>query len=321
MTIIAPGIRFRISASRLAAGRRDGRPRRREPRRADRSRPDQHAPRAARAAGARRPGPRRRRGDPSHAHPPRSRRRLRDDPPRASGHHRLRPRARRAASDQPGKAAQQRDTTVRQRDGPVVGSIRAGPQANVRALAGGETVTAGGHTLQSAYTPGHASHHLAYFDEPSRIAFVGDVAGVSLPPAHVILPPTPPPDVDVEAWEASVDKILRLAPRGAVRHPLRPEGESGDPPAGADGASARLGAAGEGPDGRRAERGRAADAVRAAGRPRAAALGVGPPRRSATGWRSASSRATTGLSATGRRRPSAPPAERHGPAAIAPRAA
>jgi len=80
------------------------------------------------------------------------------------------------------------------------------------ALAGGEVVTAGGHTLQTAYTPGHASHHLAYFDEPSRIAFVGDVAGVSLPPAHVIVPPTPPPDIDVEAWEASAEKILAWHP-------------------------------------------------------------------------------------------------------------
>jgi glyoxylase-like metal-dependent hydrolase (beta-lactamase superfamily II) len=92
------------------------------------------------------------------------------------------------------------------------GSFEAVPQANIRALAGGETVEAGGHSLQSAYTPGHASHHLAYFDAPSRIAFVGDVAGVSLPPAHVILPPTPPPDVDVEAWEQSIDKVLAWHP-------------------------------------------------------------------------------------------------------------
>ena len=92
------------------------------------------------------------------------------------------------------------------------GAFEPVPQANIRALAGGETVTAGGHTLQTAYTPGHASHHIAYYDEPSRIAFVGDVAGVSIPPAHVIVPPTPPPDIDVEAWEASVEKILAWHP-------------------------------------------------------------------------------------------------------------
>jgi glyoxylase-like metal-dependent hydrolase (beta-lactamase superfamily II) len=92
------------------------------------------------------------------------------------------------------------------------GAFEPVPQANIRALAGGEAVTAGGHTLQTAYTPGHASHHLAYYDEPSRIAFVGDVAGVSIPPAHVVVPPTPPPDIDVEAWEASVDKVLAWHP-------------------------------------------------------------------------------------------------------------
>ena len=92
------------------------------------------------------------------------------------------------------------------------GAFEPVPQANIRVLAGGETVTAGGHTLQTAYTPGHASHHIAYYDAPSRIAFVGDVAGVSLPPAHVIVPPTPPPDIDVEAWAASVETILAWHP-------------------------------------------------------------------------------------------------------------
>jgi glyoxylase-like metal-dependent hydrolase (beta-lactamase superfamily II) len=92
------------------------------------------------------------------------------------------------------------------------GAFEPVPAANIRVLAGGEQVTAGGHTLETAYTPGHASHHVAYYDAPSRIAFVGDVAGVSLPPAHVIVPPTPPPDVDVEAWEASVEKILAWHP-------------------------------------------------------------------------------------------------------------
>ena len=92
------------------------------------------------------------------------------------------------------------------------GAFEPVPEANIRVLAGGETVTAGGHTLQTAYTPGHASHHIAYFDAPSRIAFVGDVGGVSLPPAHIIVPPTPPPDIDVEAWEESIAKVLAWHP-------------------------------------------------------------------------------------------------------------
>lgn len=92
------------------------------------------------------------------------------------------------------------------------GAFEPVPQANIRALAGGETITAGGHTLETAYTPGHASHHIAYYDAPSRIAFVGDVAGVSIPPAHLIVPPTPPPDIDVELWESSIDTIMAWQP-------------------------------------------------------------------------------------------------------------
>jgi glyoxylase-like metal-dependent hydrolase (beta-lactamase superfamily II) len=92
------------------------------------------------------------------------------------------------------------------------GAFEPVPQANIRALTGGETVTAVGRTLQTAYTPGHASHHIAYFDPASRIAFVGDVAGVSLPPAHVIVPPTPPPDIDIELWEHSIETVLAWHP-------------------------------------------------------------------------------------------------------------
>jgi glyoxylase-like metal-dependent hydrolase (beta-lactamase superfamily II) len=95
---------------------------------------------------------------------------------------------------------------------PLWGAVEPVPAANVRALKGGETITAGGHELQTAYTPGHASHHVAYFDAASRIGFVGDVAGVSIPPAHLIVPPTPPPDIDVEAWEASIEKVLAWHP-------------------------------------------------------------------------------------------------------------
>ncbi|HEY8551057.1 MAG TPA: MBL fold metallo-hydrolase [Vicinamibacterales bacterium] len=92
------------------------------------------------------------------------------------------------------------------------GPFLAVPTENVTAVAGGETIEAAGHTLQTAYTPGHASHHVAYFDPDSRIAFVGDAGGVSLPPAHVVLPPTPPPDIDLDAWRATTDRILAWHP-------------------------------------------------------------------------------------------------------------
>jgi glyoxylase-like metal-dependent hydrolase (beta-lactamase superfamily II) len=60
-------------------------------------------------------------------------------------------------------------------------------------------------------TPGHASHHVAYLREDEGWAFVGDVAGVRIVPGY-ITPPTPPPDVDLEAWQASLDAVERWTP-------------------------------------------------------------------------------------------------------------
>lgn len=93
------------------------------------------------------------------------------------------------------------------------GEIRAVPEQNVTVLKGGERVILGGRTLSVFYTPGHASHHVVYFDEANRTAFVGDVAGVRIPGTSYVRPPTPPPDIDVEAWQQSLDLILSLDPR------------------------------------------------------------------------------------------------------------
>ena len=65
-----------------------------------------------------------------------------------------------------------------------------------------------GHNLEWAYTPGHAWHHVAYFSPAARIAFVGDAAGICRPSGRVVLPPTPPPDIDLEAWRDTTERIL-----------------------------------------------------------------------------------------------------------------
>jgi glyoxylase-like metal-dependent hydrolase (beta-lactamase superfamily II) len=108
------------------------------------------------------------------------------------------------------------------------GEVRPVPQANVRSLSGGESLEAGGRTLRVAYTPGHARHHVSYFDEASGVAFVGDTAGVRRPPSTYVLPPTPPPDVDVNGWQASVDRILAWHPATLF---LTHFGPFDDPPA------------------------------------------------------------------------------------------
>ena len=70
-----------------------------------------------------------------------------------------------------------------------------------------------------AYTPGHASHHVSFLHEASATAFCGDTAGVRITPADVVLAPTPPPDIDLEAWPRSIDAIAAWRPRRlAVTH-------------------------------------------------------------------------------------------------------
>ena len=95
------------------------------------------------------------------------------------------------------------------------GEIVPVPEANVKPLAGGEQVLG----MRVAYTPGHASHHVCYLHEESGTAFVGDVAAVRIPGVDLIVPPTPPPDIDVETWEDSIGVVEGWAPeRLALTH-------------------------------------------------------------------------------------------------------
>jgi glyoxylase-like metal-dependent hydrolase (beta-lactamase superfamily II) len=71
--------------------------------------------------------------------------------------------------------------------------------------------------LEVFAAPGHASHHVCYFD--GSTLYAGDAAGVRIQPARSVLPPTPPPDVDVEAWYRTLEAIERRAPdRLALTH-------------------------------------------------------------------------------------------------------
>ena len=81
------------------------------------------------------------------------------------------------------------------------------PEKSVRAISGGERIVASERNFDVAYTPGHASHHVSYFDRSSGVAFVGDVAGVRTGQALFVLPPTPPPDIDIELWKESIETV------------------------------------------------------------------------------------------------------------------
>ena len=74
-------------------------------------------------------------------------------------------------------------------------------------LEGGERLLTSGHSLEVAYTPGHASHHVSYFSAATGVAFVGDTAGVRVIPGGYVLPPTPPPDIDYGVWHQSLSSI------------------------------------------------------------------------------------------------------------------
>lgn len=92
------------------------------------------------------------------------------------------------------------------------GEVAPVPEARLVVLADGASVDVPGASLQSIYTPGHASHHIAYWDAEARTVYTGDVAGVRLPGVPAVLPPTPPPDLDLDLWSQSIDRLLALRP-------------------------------------------------------------------------------------------------------------
>ena len=99
------------------------------------------------------------------------------------------------------------------------GEVAPVPSERITALRGGESAAG----LEVAHTPGHASHHVAYLDRERGDAYVGDLAGVRIPPGGPTVVPTPPPDIHLEAWERSLELVeawrparLRLTHFGAV---------------------------------------------------------------------------------------------------------
>ena len=88
------------------------------------------------------------------------------------------------------------------------------PEGNLRVLSGGEAIG----PWRVEYTPGHASHHVCYLHEPTATAFVGDVGGVRIEGGPII-PPTPPPDIDLELWHDSLRTVAAWQPdRLAITH-------------------------------------------------------------------------------------------------------
>jgi glyoxylase-like metal-dependent hydrolase (beta-lactamase superfamily II) len=85
------------------------------------------------------------------------------------------------------------------------GELAPVPQENVH-VADGSVVG-----LEAFPTPGHASHHVCYLD-PDGTLYAGDACGVRVLPGRAVMPPTPPPDIDIDAWETTLDEITRRSP-------------------------------------------------------------------------------------------------------------
>ncbi|CAA9477525.1 MAG: MBL-fold metallo-hydrolase superfamily [uncultured Rubrobacteraceae bacterium] len=97
------------------------------------------------------------------------------------------------------------------------GDVRPVPEDRLVVLGDGEEVGAAGGRLVAHDTPGHAYHHLAYLEPDSGSLFAGDVAGIRLPGQSYVRPPTPPPEIDVEAWVRSIENVRAIGP--STLHP------------------------------------------------------------------------------------------------------
>ena len=93
----------------------------------------------------------------------------------------------------------------------LFGPMDAVPSERLRAIVDGDEIDLGGRALEVLYTPGHASHHVALKDSRSGAVFTGDAMGIHLPDVRVLRPATPPPDIDVEAGVASIERIREAA--------------------------------------------------------------------------------------------------------------
>ena len=85
------------------------------------------------------------------------------------------------------------------------GELAPVPQENIH-IAEGDVLG-----LECFPAPGHARHHVCYLAQDGTL-YAGDAAGVRIQREQVVLPPTPPPDFDLAAWQGTIDEIERRAP-------------------------------------------------------------------------------------------------------------
>jgi glyoxylase-like metal-dependent hydrolase (beta-lactamase superfamily II) len=93
------------------------------------------------------------------------------------------------------------------------GEVRPIPAERIVALEDEQSVSVAGRVLTPLFTPGHASHHVVYWEAASGTAYTGDVGGIRIPGTSYVCPPTPPPDLDPAAWAVSAARLQSLGAR------------------------------------------------------------------------------------------------------------
>jgi len=82
-------------------------------------------------------------------------------------------------------------------------------ESRLQQLEDGTKLSFGDITIVAHHTPGHAVHHIAY--QLNDVVFTGDVGGVRIK-GGLVEPPCPPPDINVEDWQKSIQLIRNLKP-------------------------------------------------------------------------------------------------------------
>jgi len=94
--------------------------------------------------------------------------------------------------------------------GTLWGDVEPVPEENITLLSDNETIRVGNTELTALYTPGHASHHVVYHEASRGAVFAGDVAVVRVQGCPYVRPATPPPDVDLDLWTESLNRLRGL---------------------------------------------------------------------------------------------------------------
>ncbi len=92
------------------------------------------------------------------------------------------------------------------------GEFLPAPAEHVTVLQGGETLQIGQRRIDVRYAPGHASHHVIYHEADTGVVWIGDNGGIRMPGYSYARPATPPPDIDIDAWQLTFEEILAFKP-------------------------------------------------------------------------------------------------------------